>query len=185
MRIEEFDAIDVARMRHVGPYQEVGLCFERLFAWATDADAKVGRVLTLSYDNPETVGQERLRSAACIEMDTAAQPPEGIVRESVEGGRHAVLTVRGPYDGIAEGYRHLFGVWLPESRETMDDRPCHGDLPQFARRYPTFRSCDPSLPAVAATARGLTTRSESREGPFVGRPACDAFVRRSPTAFGL
>ena len=121
VRIEEFSAIDVMRVRHVGPYQEVGPCFERLFEWA--ADAGVERVLTLSHDNPEVVSQERLRSDACIEVNTAVQPPEGIVRDSVGGGRCAVLTLRGPYDGIADGYRHLFGVWLPESGETVDDRP--------------------------------------------------------------
>ena len=62
------------RVRHVGPYQEVGPCFERLFAWAADVGTRVGRVLTLSHDNPEVVGQERLRSDACIEVNTAAQP---------------------------------------------------------------------------------------------------------------
>lgn len=33
-RIETFDDIEVARVRHVGPYTEVGSCFERLFEWA-------------------------------------------------------------------------------------------------------------------------------------------------------
>ena len=33
-RIETFDDIKMGRVRHVGPYHEVGSCFERLFAWA-------------------------------------------------------------------------------------------------------------------------------------------------------
>ena len=47
VRIENLADIDVARIRHVGPYNEVGLCFERLFQWAAAIDARPGRVLTL------------------------------------------------------------------------------------------------------------------------------------------
>ena len=31
VRIETIGPIQVARIRHVGPYSEVGQCFERLF----------------------------------------------------------------------------------------------------------------------------------------------------------
>ena len=124
VRIETFDAIKVGRVRHVGPYNEVGPCFERLFAWAKDIGARPGRVFSLSHDNPETVAPESLRSDACIELHTDATPPPGISLDSIGAGRWAVYTHRGPYDGIAEAYRHLFGSWLPGSDEEIDDRPC-------------------------------------------------------------
>ena len=122
--IKTLDAITVARMRHVGPYNEVGPCFERLFAWAEEIGVRPGRVFSISHDNPETVAPESLRSDACIEIQIDATPPPGISLDSIGAGRWAVYTHRGPYDDIAAAYRRLFGSWLPGSGEEVDDRHC-------------------------------------------------------------
>ena len=124
VRIETIDEIEVFRIRHVGPYDEVAPCFERLFAWAAAIEARAGRVLSLSYDNPDEVAPESLRSDACLEIRTDASPPPGISSDSVGGGRYAVHAYRGPYDGISGAYRGLFESWLPGSGEEIDDRPC-------------------------------------------------------------
>ena len=124
VRIETFDSIKAGRVRHVGPYHEIGPCFERLFAWAGTVGARPGRVLTLSHDSPEAVAPESLRSDACVELDTDASPPPGIALDSVGGGRYAVHTLRGPYDGIAPAYGKLFATWLPGSGEEVDEGPC-------------------------------------------------------------
>ena len=124
VRIETFDDIEVARVRHIGPYNEVGACFGRLLEWAATIDAHPGRVLTLSYDDPDTVEPESLRSDACIELHTDASAPPDISIDRLDAGRYAVYTHHGSYDGIPEAYRRLFGRWLPQSGEELDDRPC-------------------------------------------------------------
>ena len=58
VRIETLEEIEVARIRHVGPYNEVGPCFARLFEWAASVGAQPGRVLSLSYDDPCAVAPE-------------------------------------------------------------------------------------------------------------------------------
>ena len=78
VRIELLDTIHVARIRHVGPYADVGRCFDRLFRWAGSVGAPTGRVLTLSWDNSEAVVPEKLRWDACVELRTAQEPPPGI-----------------------------------------------------------------------------------------------------------
>lgn len=124
VRIETIGDIEVARIRHTGAYDEVGPCFERLLEWAATVGARPGRCLSLSYDAPDDVEPEALRSDACIELRTDASPPSGIALDTIEAGRYAVYTHRGPYDGITEAYARLFGVWLPQSGEEVDDRPC-------------------------------------------------------------
>lgn len=124
VRIETFDDMEVARVRHTGPYNEVGACFGHLLEWAAAIDVRPGRVLTLSYDDPDTVGPESLRSDACVELHTDASAPPDISIDTLAGGRYAVYTHRGSYDGIPEAYRRLFGLWLPQSGEELDDRPC-------------------------------------------------------------
>ena len=124
VRIETLAPIHVAGIRHVGPYGEVGPCFDRLFRWAAGLGVPTGRVLTLSHDNPDTVAPEKLRSDACVEMRTGEEPPLGIVLGPVGGGRYAVHRVTGPYGGIAKAYRRLFEDWLPASGEALADGPC-------------------------------------------------------------
>lgn len=124
VRIESLTDIEVARIRYTGPYNEVGACFGRLLEWAAAIDARPGRVFTLSYDDPDTVAPQSLRSDACIELHTEALRPPGISIDKLAAGRYAVYTHRGSYDGIPEAYRRLFGLWLPQSVEELDDRPC-------------------------------------------------------------
>ena len=42
MRIENFTEFNVARIRHIGPYNEVGACFERLFNGSTPVPSMPG-----------------------------------------------------------------------------------------------------------------------------------------------
>ena len=90
VRIERLDPIHVARICHVGPYAEVGPCFELLFRWASAIGVPTGRVLTLSWDDPGTVAPGRLRSDACVELRADEEPPPGIELGPVGGGRYAV-----------------------------------------------------------------------------------------------
>ena len=124
VRIETIGPIQVARIRHVGPYAEVGPCFERLFRWASAIGVPTGRVLTLSWDDPERVPADRLRSDACVELRTEEDPPPGIELGSVGRGRYAVYRLEGPYEGISPAYARLFGEWLPGSGEKTDGGPC-------------------------------------------------------------
>ena len=124
VRIETFDDIEVARVRHVGPYHEVGPCFARLSEWVAAIGARPGRVLGIYHDDPGVVAPERLRADACIELQTDASPPPGIVIDRIAAGRFAVYTHRGPYDGLPEAYGILYGRWLPQSGEEVGDRPC-------------------------------------------------------------
>ena len=124
VRIETFDDIEIARIRHTGPYDKIGPCFMRLFEWAASVGARPGLCFSLSYDDAGTVSPEKLRSDACLELSTDAVPPQGIEIVTLAGGRHAVPTHQGPYDGIAEAYRRLFESWLPQSGEEPDGRPC-------------------------------------------------------------
>jgi len=123
VRIETLSPIHVARIRHVGPDDEIDACFERLFRWAASIGAPTGRVLTLSYDDLGKTAADRLRFDACVELRTGEHPPPGIELGPVGGGRYAVYRLVGPYDGIPGAYGRLLDEWLPKSGESADDRP--------------------------------------------------------------
>ena len=124
VRIATFEAIQVACIRDVGPLHEVQPCLRRLFSWAGSMNAPTGRVLTQSFQRPDSAPQQRWYWKAGVELFTREQPPPGIENEALGAGRHAVHRLVGPYEGIAETYRRLFEKWLPESGETAAERPC-------------------------------------------------------------
>ena len=69
----------------------------------------------------------------------------------------------GYYDGIADAYGRLFGSWLPESGEELDDRPCM----EIYRNSPLDTAPEQLLtdlvPTVATCIGGL--RSAARPPP--------------------
>ena len=49
--------------------------------------------------------------------------PDGLTVVHLQGGRHAVCTVKGPYSGLQAGYDHLYGQWAPNSGEELENGP--------------------------------------------------------------
>ena len=151
VQIKTLSPIHVARIRHVGPYEEVERSFGRLFKWAADIHAPTGRVLTLTWDDPGDVAPAQRRFDACVELHTHETPPPGIALGPVGGGRFAVYRLSGRYEGIAPAYRTLFEKWLPGSGESKADRPCM-ELYRKSREDtpPEHLSTDLCVPLCAA-----------------------------------
>ena len=113
----------VACIREVGPLSEVGPGFERLFRWAVAIKAPTGRLLTLSFQRPGS-SPRRWYWKVAVELFTHEPPPPGIELTAVDGGRCAVYRLVGPHVGMGQAYRRLFDEWLPDSGQTVAQRPC-------------------------------------------------------------
>lgn len=127
VRIETYPARLAACVRHVGPYEQVGATFQRMFQGAGGAGVLGPQtiVMGLSYDSPDSVPAEALRYDVCFTVPAPVAPLADWIRlEQVGGGRYAVHTLKGPYSNLRETFRRMFGLWLPHSGEEVDDRPC-------------------------------------------------------------
>jgi AraC family transcriptional regulator len=115
-----------ACLRHVGPYDHAGPTYERVLRWAATAGLleRDAVVMGLSYDDPGAVAEDALRYDVCFGLTEPVALPVEFRLETVRGGRYAVHALRGPYNGIHDAFRRLFGKWLPTSGEEIDDRPC-------------------------------------------------------------
>lgn len=115
----------LAALPHKGPYIEIGRAFEKLGSTvaARGLYGRFGHMVGVYYDSPADVKPADLRSHAGLQApeDMALAPPLEEVR--LPAGRHAVLTFKGPYAGLAAAYDQLFGVWLPNSGEAPADSP--------------------------------------------------------------
>src|SRR4029077_16575356 len=124
--IEGFPDRSAACLRHVGPYDHAGSTYERVLRWAATAGLleRDAVVMGLSYDDPGAVAEDALRYDVCFGLTEPVALPVEFRLETVRGGRYAVHALRGPYSGIHDAFRRLFGKWLPTSGEEIDDRPC-------------------------------------------------------------
>jgi AraC family transcriptional regulator len=127
VRVETYPERLAVCARHIGPYTQVGPTFRRMYKWAAGAGVLGSDTLVmgLSYDNPETHAAEEMRYDVCFSVRSpVGDLPEGLRLETLPAGRFAVHTLHGPYSGIYGAFRRLFGRWLPESGEEIDDRAC-------------------------------------------------------------
>jgi AraC family transcriptional regulator len=180
--IEIFPDRLAACLRHVGSYDHAGPTYERLFRWAASAEllACDAVVMGLSYDDPGAVAEDALRYDVCLALTEPVALPVGFRLETVRGGRYAVHALRGPYSGIHDAFRRLFGKWLPTSGEEVDDRPClelHMSRPtEVPESERLTKVCVPlrnkpprSTTELTPDARSDNEQSDARPKPHAGR----------------
>jgi len=126
VQIRTMTPIRVAYVRHVGPYQECGKAWEQLCGeaavrgWFGPATQMIG----IGHDEPRVTAADQLRYDACLSVGDEVEPVGGIGVQVIPGGTYAVLTLKGPYDGLAGAYEWLFDTWLPASGKQLRKSPC-------------------------------------------------------------
>ncbi len=74
VRFEKRKQLRVAFVRHVGPYQECDVAWEKLTKFVTGhpSFAPDARAIGIGYDNPEVSPSDKLRYDACLPVDDLA-----------------------------------------------------------------------------------------------------------------
>ena len=120
-------------VRHIGPYQGIGLAFTTLEDELAQLGIKAEAMLALYHDNPAVTPQASLRS------DAAAQVSENhhiatqrLTADRIAAGRFARWIHKGPYSGLhttwQAGYQAMHQLGLQSKgicyEEYLND-PCH------------------------------------------------------------
>ncbi|WP_319758983.1 GyrI-like domain-containing protein [Maridesulfovibrio sp.] len=127
VKIWTLDPAKMAYTEHVGPYEEVGNAWEILCKWAGPAGIfdETTKFYGVYYDDPNEISAEKLRSEACITVPSATNAPAEIKFKDFPGGRYAVTTHLGPYEGLGKSWSQFYEEWLPTSEENHADAPCY------------------------------------------------------------
>lgn len=128
VQIETHPARPVLALLHTGPYAAIGPTFDRLGAAIAHhglGPAIAGPGVGIYHDDPETTPQQQLRAHAGVVVAAGTAPPDGLEALNLPGGRVAVLTLKGPYAGIAAAWSWLYGHWVPASGEEPADQPAY------------------------------------------------------------
>lgn len=117
----------VAALRHIGPYWQIGPCFDRLMHWAEQNHVNaVGPCLAIYHDDPATTPEAELRSDACLQVAPDFTTDDSqITVIDIPGGRYAVALHVGEYSGLAATWKRFMDEWFPASGFELDEsRPC-------------------------------------------------------------
>ena len=115
----------LAAVSHQGPYAEIGKAFESVAALATSRSLwpHITGMVGVYYDDPEATAAPDLRSLAGVVVDDAMTIDAPFEDVRLPQGRYAVMHYKGPYSGLAAAYKHMYGVWVPNSGEELGDHP--------------------------------------------------------------
>jgi AraC family transcriptional regulator len=115
----------LAYIRHTGSYDKVGSSFQRLIFWAAThlvlklKPATIGIV----HDNPDLTAEQNIRFDACILLSKEIKPSGEIGYKKIEGGKFAVFTYKGAYEGFYLVYDYIYNVCLFENKFDLADKP--------------------------------------------------------------
>ena len=93
IQVKEMPAMDLVYCRHVGPFDQIGGAYEKLFKWAGPRgllrfpDTKT---LTVYHDDPSVVDPEKVRQSACITVEGDVKTEGEFGNMHLPGGKFAV-----------------------------------------------------------------------------------------------
>lgn len=93
MQKREINPIKVLAVKHTGAYPGIGNAFHKLFDFAMQNNLFTPgktKSYAMYWDDPETVPEEKLRSAACLTIDEDIETPEGYEVIEIPGGKYVV-----------------------------------------------------------------------------------------------
>ena len=79
----------------------------------------VVRIFSIYHDDPAVVPAAQLRCDIAMHVGQEVEPDDIVRVQEIPGGRHAVLSLIGPYSGIPAASRWLLESWLPQSGERL------------------------------------------------------------------
>jgi AraC family transcriptional regulator len=127
--IRQVPPLRIVAIRYKGPLPEIGVTFERLRAWARPRGLIGPGVNALAVFHDDDGESQSSPAELMVDVDVGmvvGREVEGddlVAVKEVAGGRHAVLSYRGPYSANSAAYQALFGHWLPASDEEPADAP--------------------------------------------------------------
>jgi AraC family transcriptional regulator len=117
--------LHLAYIRHTGSYDKVGSSFQRLLFCAISNFALKLKPTTIGivHDNPDLTAEQHIRFDACVLLSKEIAPTGEIGYKKITGGKFAVFTYKGAYDGFYPVYDYIYNACLFEHQFELADKP--------------------------------------------------------------
>lgn len=133
VEVKDFEEIDIAYIRHIGPYMGDDALFGRLIgqlcSWAGPRGLLYpgkSNVMSVYYDNPEITDHSKLRLDVCINIpkDTKIEGNTAIGKSNIPAGKYASAVFEISVEEYKDAWDFMYGEWLPQSGFQPEDKPC-------------------------------------------------------------
>jgi AraC family transcriptional regulator len=128
--VQNLPELQVAYVRHTGPYAGDAKLFERLFGRLSRWAEPRGLIrpdalfLTLYHDSPELTEPGKQRISVCLSVPKGTPVESEIGTMPVHGGRYAIGRFELRADEYGGAWNYMAAVWMPDSGYQFDDFPC-------------------------------------------------------------
>lgn len=153
VEVQRLTELYVAYVRHLGPYNRIGLAIQRLMKWAGPRGLlrlPQTQVLAIYHDSPEVTPERKLRADACITIPEGTTAEADVGTQTIPGGLFAVAQAEIDVAQYPEAWDKLLGEWLPQSGYQADDRLCYelylNDPEQHPQKKHIIQICEPIRP---------------------------------------
>jgi len=128
-QVKELPERFVACVEHVGPYNEIGKAYERIFQWAGPKGLiqfPKTQAIAVYYCAADKASESELRSSACITVPKGTEAEGDVETKTIPGGLFAVAHVEIDAGEFGEAWDKLVGEWMPENGcEPDESRLCY------------------------------------------------------------
>ncbi len=124
-KIEKCQKRKVIAVRHVGPYKDCTVAWEKLCSFAGPRGLLEGdtKCLGLCYDDPEVTPAEKIRYDACLTIDKDIELADGIAIIEIPEGDYAITLHKGTYENLHQTYTALCGKVIEGSKKSIRNAP--------------------------------------------------------------
>jgi AraC family transcriptional regulator len=137
IEIKNLPKMNLAYIRHTGPYQGNENLFEglwnRLFTWAGPRNLIGGpdfKSLIIYHDDPNITDENKLRMSVCITVPDGTKTDGEVGNMELEPAKCVVARFDVDASQFGQAWQWLYGQWFPQSGYQPDDKPCFEMYPE-------------------------------------------------------
>jgi AraC family transcriptional regulator len=132
VEVRDMPEMDIAYIRHIGPYQGLGEIFPRLLnqlmTWAGPRGLlrfPGTKIMVVYHDDPDITDDSKLRLDVCITVPADTKVDGEIGKTKIPAGKYAIAHFEISPDQYGDAWKSVYSVWLPQSGYQPSDGPCY------------------------------------------------------------
>lgn len=126
--IVTFPETKIAVKEHRGSPDLLNESVSQFIAWRKQSGlspVKTSETYGLAYDDPDVTSSEAFRFDICGSItEDVPENGQGVINKTIPGGRSVRVRHYGSHEQLDQAAYYLYGQWLPESGEELQDFPC-------------------------------------------------------------
>lgn len=123
INVKEMPEMRAIYVRHIGPFNQIGQAYEKIFKWAAPRGLftpNVSKSATITHDDPSVTELDKVRQSACIIVEEDVKVDGEIGKLTIPGGKYVVGNFELGFDEFEKAWNTMCN-WFTESGYQQGD----------------------------------------------------------------